>query len=233
MIRNTNVDVTTETLPFAKHVLPTVGGCSSRKLILHLCADLGSDSLFYQLSDEYEVIMIGEKIGVENYHPPKNVHGIIANPVCTEFSTAKCFTHRGDIEKGMVLVNHCLRIIKEAQPKWWVIENPFNGRLKEILGKPKYVYQPWEYGSPWTKKTALWGEFEKPQPIYKNWEDVPKNEKLYIRPRRLKPGLVYFHKSAVDLIPEMQWAKESIKCDADIRSMCSHGFAQEFFQNNR
>ena len=47
-----------------------VSGCSSRKVILHLCADLGSDSLFYQLSDEYEVIMIGEKIGVENYHPP-------------------------------------------------------------------------------------------------------------------------------------------------------------------
>ena len=26
-----------------------VSGCSSRKVILHLCADLGSDSLFYQL----------------------------------------------------------------------------------------------------------------------------------------------------------------------------------------
>ena len=65
----------------------------TKKIILHLCADLGSDSLFYQLSDEYEVIMIGEEVGVENYHPPKNVHGIIANPVCTEFSTAKCFTH--------------------------------------------------------------------------------------------------------------------------------------------
>ena len=35
-----------------------VSGCSSPKIILHLCADLGSDSLFYQLSDEYEVIMI-------------------------------------------------------------------------------------------------------------------------------------------------------------------------------
>lgn len=71
------------------------------------------------------------------YHPPKNVHGIIANPVCTEFSTAKCFTHVGDIEKGMFLVNHCLGIIKEAQPKWWVIENPFNGRLKRDFRETK------------------------------------------------------------------------------------------------
>ena len=133
----------------------------------------------------------------------------------------------------MFLVNHCLRIIEAAKPKWWVIENPANGRLKEFLGAPKLVYQPWEYGSPWTKKTALWGSFKTPQPIYKTWGDVPKNEKLYVRPKRNKPALVYLHKSAVGLIPEMQWAKDKIKCDADIRSMCSAGFAKEFFQNNR
>ena len=59
------------------------------KTILHLCADLGSDSYFYQLDPEYNVVMVGEKIGVENFVPPENVWGIIANPVCTEFSTAK------------------------------------------------------------------------------------------------------------------------------------------------
>jgi hypothetical protein len=111
----------------------SVRGCSSPKIILHLCADLGSDSLFYQLSDEYEVVMIGEGIGVENYNPPPNVYGIIANPVCTEFSTANGFHKQNDLEKGMFLVNHCLRIIKAAQPKWWVIENPANGRLKKRL----------------------------------------------------------------------------------------------------
>ena len=120
---------------------------NNKKIILHLCADIGSDSRFYQLSNEYEVILIGEKIGVENYNPPENVYGIIANPVCTEFSTAKGFHKENDIEKGMFLVNHCIRIIEEAKPYFWVIENPFNGRLKDILGKPKFVYQPWEFGS--------------------------------------------------------------------------------------
>ena len=96
-----------------------VSGCSSPKIILHLCADLGSDSLFYQLSDEYKVIMIGEDIGVENYTPPPNVYGIIANPVCTEFSTANGFHKTRDYEKGMEMVNHCLRIIEEAKQKWW------------------------------------------------------------------------------------------------------------------
>lgn len=203
-----------------------------KKLILHLCADLGSDSLFYQNDPNYEVIMVGEKIGVENYTPPKNVYGVIANPVCTEFSTAGGFDKVGDLQKGMFLVNHCQRIIKEAQPYFSVIENPFNGRLKDFLGNPPHVYQPWQFGSPWTKKTALWGNFKMPKPLYDKWEDVPKLP-LYIRPGRSKPGLVYFHKSAVDLIPEMQWAKEHIKTDADIRSMCSQGFAREFYLANQ
>jgi ribonucleoside-diphosphate reductase alpha chain len=33
-----------------------------------------------------------------------------------------------------------------------------------------------------------------------NWDQLEKNEDLYIRPGRKKPGFVYFHKSAIDLI---------------------------------
>jgi hypothetical protein len=199
---------------------------------LHLCADIGSDSRFYQLDSEYQVILVGKKIGVENYQPPKNVHGIIANPVCTEFSTAQNFSIQKDIEKGMFLVNHCQRIINLANPVWWVMENPFNGKLKDIIGKPQAVYQPWEYGSPWTKKTALWGNFSMPEPTYKKWEDCPKLD-LYIKPGRKKPGLDCLHKSAIDLIPEFEFAREYIKCDADIRSICSQGFAKAFYDANK
>ena len=202
-----------------------------KKIILHLCADLGSDSRFYQLDDDYEVIMIGEKIGVENYTPPDNVHGIIANPPCTEFSNANGHGD-SDNELGMVLVDHCNRIIKEANPKWWVMENPSRGDLKKYIGKPKNTYQPWHYGSPWTKATALWGSFVMPKKHYTNWDDVPKNDKLYVRPNRPKPSLAFLHKSAIDLIPEFEFAREHIKCDADIRSMCSQGFAEAFYKAN-
>ena len=206
---------------------------SEKKIILHLCADLGSDSKFYQSDENYEVILIGEEIGVENYTPPKNVYGIIANPVCTEFSTASGFHKKRNYELGFQMVKHCIRIIDECSPIFWAIENPANGRLKDFLGKPKMTYQPWEYGSPWTKKTALWGNFNIPKPLYDKWEDVPKNDKLYIRPGRPKPALAFLHKSAVSLIPEFEWAKEHIKCDADIRSMCSQGFAEAFYNANR
>lgn len=203
-----------------------------KKIILHLCADIGSDSRYFQLDDEFEVIKIGKDIGVENYSPPKNVYGVIANPVCTEFSIAKGFHINGDLEKGMFLVNHCLRIIKECNPTFWVIENPATGKLKDFLGKPKFVYQPWEFGSPWTKKTALWGKFNIPNKIFNNWEDVNKIENLYIRGDRKKPSLVYLHKNDKYKIKEWEWAYDLINDDMSLRSMCSDGFAKAFYKAN-
>jgi len=203
------------------------------KTILHLCADIGSDSRYYQLDDNYNVILVGQDVGVENYNPPNDVRGVIANPVCTEFSTARGFNYVGNIDSGMYLVNHCTRIIHEAAPKWWVIENPANGRLCEVLGAPKHTYQPWQYGSPWTKKTALWGNFIMPEPIYNDWEGVPKNHKLYVRPGRKKPCLAVLHKSALQYMPEYKWAIDKIKTDSDLRSICSDGFAKKFYEANR
>lgn len=204
-----------------------------KKLILHLCADLGSDSYFYQQDSNYEVLMVGEDIGVENFSTDREVYGIIANPVCTELSTARGFHLKNDMEKGMFLVEHCMRIITEVKPKFWVIENPANGRLKDVLGKPRLVYQPWQYGSPWTKKTGLWGEFSIPEPLYTKWEDVPKIPELYVRPGRPKPSLAFCHKSAMEYIPEFEPFRESVKNDADFRSLCSQGFAREFYNNNK
>jgi len=201
------------------------------KIILHLCADLGSDSRYYQLDPEYKVVMIGEKIGVENYQPPGSVHGIIANPVCTEFQTINGYGKINNTSKGMFLVEHCLRIIKQANPVWWVLENPARGMLRRFIGKPFATYQPWQYGSPWTKHTALWGKFNMPVPIYSQWEDVPKLP-LYTRPGRGKPNLAFLHKSSVELIPEFSFALDRIKTDADLRSMCSQGFARAFYEAN-
>ena len=56
-----------------------------KKIILHLCADTGSDSYPYSQDPEYEVIRIGSDIGVENYTAPKNVYGVFANPHVLSF----------------------------------------------------------------------------------------------------------------------------------------------------
>lgn len=203
-----------------------------QKIILHLCADLGSDSRFYQLDSTYKVITVGKDIGVENFKYSGEVHGVIANPVCTEFSTASGFHKTRDYDKGMEMVNHCLRIIEEVKPKWWALENPANGRLKDFIGSPRYTYQPWMYGSPWTKRTSLWGDFNIPDKLYTKWEDVPKIDQLYVRPGRSKPSLAFLHKSAIDYIPEFEFAKENVNTDADFRSLCSQGFAEQFYKFN-
>ena len=166
-----------------------------KKIILHLCADIGSDSRYFQLDDEFEVIKIGKDIWVENYNPPKNVYGIIANPVCTEFSTVAGFNKVGNLEDGIFLVDHCLQIIKEANHKFWILENPAKGRLKEILGKPKSIYQPWHFGSSWSKQTAQWCNFVMPDKIYLKWENVPNKLDLWKRKDRDKPCLAYLHKN--------------------------------------
>jgi len=202
----------------------------NRKLILHLCADIGSDSKPYRDAG-YEVICIGKDIGVENYHPPENVYGIIANPVCTEFSTARANGKARNPQEGMKLVNECFRIIKQCNPHFWVLENPARGVLKQYFGKPKYEYEPWWYGSPWTKRTALWGEFNIPEIKYYKWEDVPKIDGLYQRPTRGKPSLAFMHKSHKRFIREWDWF--TVEDDMSFRSLCSQKFAQAFFEANQ
>src|SRR3990167_10085221 len=111
---------------------------NKNKIILHLCCDeeIHSDSQNY-IDAGYDVRLIGERIGVENYNPPANVYGIIANPPCTEFSFAKSNAkYPRNMQRGMLCVKHCLRIIWECQYKlptplakrttlnFWILENP-------------------------------------------------------------------------------------------------------------
>lgn len=224
------------------------------KIILHLCADTGSDSYPYSQDPEYKVIRIGSDIGVENfdetairavYEMHGEVYGIFANPPCLEFSIARTGGVARNPEEGMKLVRECQRIIsfceKQGGLKFWVIENPATGALRNYLGKPNYAYQPWWYGSPWTKKTALWGKFNIPERVYQKWEEVTQNPNLWVRKRNRvtendrytgKPEMHTLHKSAYDLIPEFQCLPRP-DSDMEFRSICSQNFAKAFYQANK
>jgi hypothetical protein len=200
------------------------------RTILHLCADTGSDTWPYRNDRDYTVHTIGSDIGVENYTPSANVHGIIANPVCTEFSTLRRHEklRPSDPESGMAMVRECMRIIEQADPVWWAIENPATGSLRKYLGKPDFTYQPWEFGSPWTKRTALWGKFTAPTPIYQHWEEVPHYPLPHVRPNR-RPSLAFMHKSAWHWIPEFRDSgMPAPTSDMELRSTCSQKFAEAF-----
>lgn len=204
---------------------------NSNKIILHLCADIGSDSKPYK-DNGYNVILVGSDIGVENYHPPKDVYGVIANPPCTMFSIARtCAKEPRDLKKGMKLVQECLRIIWECQYqtplnkrigclKFWVIENPATGMLKYFLGKPTYQYSPHEFGDCFTKRTALWGCFvPPPKPLFCN-----------------EYGYLEKGNSVQDKNPITKYKgtfEERRKQQMHDRSLCSPKFAKLFYEYNK
>jgi len=202
------------------------------KIILDLCGGTGSWSRPYKQAG-YDVRLITlPEYDVRTYIPPEKVYGILAAPPCTEFSILNCKAEQRKLNPaaGLSVVTACLRIIAMASPAWWALENPI-GHLSEHMGRPKFVFQPWEYGDPWTKRTALWGTFTPPRKLYRRWEDVPDKLPLYTRPGREKPNFAYLHKSAQNLIPQLSFAKP--ETDADFRAITPPGFAQAFFEANQ
>ncbi len=205
---------------------------NERKIILDLCGGSGSWSRYYKEAG-YDVRVITlPDYDVRTYEPPNNVHGILSAPPCTEFSVLNCIAapRERKPDEGMVIVEACLRIIKQCNPKWWALENPV-GYLRQYIGESKLIFQPWEYGDPWTKRTEIWGEFTVPPKRYKRWEDVPNKLNLYTRPGRNKPNFAYLHKSAQSQIPQLAWA--SPQTDADFRAITPPGFAKAFFEANK
>jgi len=130
-----------------------------QRVILDLCAGSRSWSKPYKDSGYY-VISIDYPDDVRIFITPDyRIHGILAAPPCTEFSVCKNYRNqKRDFVKGMECVNACMRIILQSDPLWWALENPV-GMLSRWLHRPRLIFNPWEYGDPWTKRTALWGKF--------------------------------------------------------------------------
>jgi hypothetical protein len=104
------------------------------------------------------------------------VYGILSAPPCTQFSF--CRTNAKEprcLMDGIHIVEACLDIIWQCQfaikkdtqkfspLKFWALENPNRGMLKWFLGKPAFVFQPYEFGDDYKKETALWGMFNEPK----------------------------------------------------------------------
>lgn len=142
----------------------------------------------------------------------KNVYGILAAPPCTDFAGSgaqywKAKDADGRTEASLALIDKVLEIVSWFPDiRFWALENPV-GRLQTLrpqLGKPWY-FQPHWYGDPWTKKTGLWGRFNK---------ELPKNE---VAP---DPN---------SWIMKLGGKSERTK---ELRSMTPPGFAKAFFEAN-
>lgn len=137
----------------------------------------------------------------------EKVYGILAAPPCTEFASsgARWWKDKSPnkLQDALKIIAACMDIIITANPVFWCLENPI-GRLKNVLGQPAMYFNPCDYGDPYTKKTALWGNFNKPK---KHPIEPIEGSKLH----KLPPS----------------------KNRQELRSITPAGFAQAFFKANK
>jgi hypothetical protein len=173
--------------------------------MLHLCSPKGNKS-------------IKETIDMDN------IYGILAAPPCTMFSHARTTAKKPrDTRSAMEIVKGCLDIIWEVQYgvdtgekntrlKFWAMENPNHSILKNFIGQPAFVFNPFDFGDNYKKQTALWGNFKEPKkkPIKIN---KPKFDKLQTK----------------EIAPEY-YGKLS---RTERRAITPKGFAQAFYEANK
>ena len=208
------------------------------KIILDLCGGTGAWSKPYADAG-YDVRNITlPDHDVRLYQPPENVYGILVAPPCTEFSFAKSNTkYPRDIEKGMEVVYHCLRIIWEAQYKlptplaktttlkFWVLENPY-GLLRRFLGHPVMIFNPYDFGDAYQKKTCLWGFFTMPKK-----SPCKEYSKEYIH--TISPNGKTLKKFDTPSTKEISPEYHGELTRTERRAITPPGFARSFFEANK
>lgn len=210
------------------------------RIILDLCGGTGAWSQPYREAG-YDVRLITlPDNNVRNFVcPDEPIWGILAAPPCTMFSYARSRAKAPrDIEGAMKTVKVCLEIIWKAQYKvsnnakktllkFWALENPY-GFLRFFLGQPALIFQPYDYGDRYQKKTCLWGHFKEPKESLVKLTEKEK-VKFATNSQKLKPLPLYnpmFNQDDYKLPHDMEYRQAR-------RSITPAGFAKAFFEANR
>lgn len=209
------------------------------KIILDLCGGTGAWSKPYKDAG-YDVRLITlpdhdvRKYDAKHLWSHKQVYGVLAAPPCEQFAFVRTTPKiPRNLYLGMETVYACLKIIWDLQAnyknqhqklpplKFWALENPLFASTKWFLGKPAFVFQPYEFGDGYKKQTALWGHFNEPLKL-KKW--TMKNDKKF---DRLLMEEIKSLKSPID-----EFAGDP-KTRKELRSITPVGFAEAFFRANQ
>lgn len=150
---------------------------------------------------------------VRTWSPPANVLSgiamVFAFPPCTHVAVSGARDFR---TKGTALLRDSLELFSacEHAARWtgapYMIENPV-GKFSDHMGAPDYIFQPWEYGDLWLKKTCLWtgNGFIMPEALHKT------------QPQGVTPKI---------------WKMPPSEDRSDLRSETPMGFARAVFSVN-
>ncbi len=144
--------------------------------VLDLCAGTGSATqAFVDRGHEVHKLDIKALPGIDIILDVRDAHfdqGIFdfiwTSPDCTCFSVAALHHHwkdrkpKPDTIEAIDIVKHCIRVIKEAKPTYWVLENPvgmlrtldFMKTLQKKFFRSTVTYC--QYGDTAMKPTDLW-----------------------------------------------------------------------------
>jgi hypothetical protein len=141
----------------------------------------------------------------------------------------------------MEIVEACLRLIREAQfrtlsdqskvspLKFWALENPWYGRLKWFLGNPPFVFDPWEFGDAYKKKTAIWGYFNEPVKTVTDIHQVMTEEQIEKHKTNSQTLPKFDYMKSADIHPEF-YKKLNRQTR---RGITPQGFALSFYNQNK
>jgi hypothetical protein len=108
--------------------------------------------------------------------------------------------------------------------KFWALENP-NGFLKYFLGNPAFVFDPWEFGNNYQKKTHLWGWF-KPPP--KKYTEKPDGDLALFKSLTPSKRIKFDRLKTKEIHPEYYGSLTR----QERRAITPSDFAQAFFEAN-
>ena len=189
-------------------------------------ADAGYNVIQHDIKHGQDIFTDTIPAAISDSVEGRKVHGVMSAVPCTDFAASGArwwaeketqpaeydsedvmFDNTVDMSVGFALAT--LFVIELLNPVWWVIENPIGRLHKRVpeVGEPQMYFNPTDFGHPYTKRTALYGNFN------------TKLNKYY----------------TLNLFGSEMWSKYGGKSERTkaARSITPAGFAKAFFEANK
>ena len=162
-------------------------------MILSVCPGLDLLGMAFEM-EGFTVVRGGDplfgQLGIECFHPPVGVfEGVIGGPPCGPWAKTRNLA-KGK-EKQPNLIPEFERVVAEAQPRWFLMENVTGAPIPKVKGyqTQSLVIYAWELGSPQRRPRRF--TFGSNPPVLLLWphgEKPPRGVLTLTAKKDLQPG---------------------------------------------